>query len=98
MRKILLSFIIGAFAASAFAQNTDYYGEPYNFCQALTFKNDTSTAVEDAGEGYMYVAPGVAPSKSGNNAGSRGPSSFTEAGFFKFFQIGQASFSVKKLQ
>ncbi len=95
MRKILLSFIIGAFAASAFAQNTDYYGEPYNFCQSLTFKNDTSTAVEDAGEGYMYVAPGVAPSKSGNNAGSRGPSSFTEAGFFKFFQIGQASFSVK---
>ncbi len=94
MRKILLSFIIGAFAASAFAQNPDYNGS-YDFCQSLTFKNDTSTAVVDAGEGYMYVAPGVAPSKSGNNAGSKGPTSFTEAGFFHFFQIGQASFSVK---
>ncbi|MBQ7748861.1 MAG: hypothetical protein IJJ78_05470 [Paludibacteraceae bacterium] len=94
MRKILLSFIIGAFAASAFAQNPDYYGS-YDFCQSLTFKNDTSVATENAGEGYMYIAPGVAPSKSGNNAGSKGPTSFTEAGFFHFDKIGLASFSVK---
>ena len=94
MRKILLSFIIGAFGASAFAQNPDYYGS-YDFCQSLTFKNDTSVATENAGEGYMYIAPGVAPSKSGNNAGSKGPTSFTEAGFFHFDKIGLASFSVK---
>ena len=96
MRKILLSFIIGAFAASAFAQNPDYYGKPYNFCQSLTFKNDTSVATENFGDGYTYIAPGVAPSKSGNNTGSKGPTSFTEAGFFYFFQIGkEARFSVK---
>ena len=94
MRKILLSFIIGAFAASAFAQNPDYNGS-YDFCQSLIFKNDTSVATENFGDGYTYIAPGVAPSKSGNNAGSKGPSSFTEAGFFHFNEIHQASFSVK---
>ena len=63
MRKILLSFIIGAFAASAFAQNPDYYVS-YDFCQSLTFKNDTSVATENFGDGYTYIAPGVAPSKN----------------------------------